>query len=555
MSKYYILNFLVFVSFIGYCQTDSIDQRLLTITKVYGVVKYYNNEKDDEHLDKKFLKLIHDVSKLTYNNKSFNLDINNLFNGDEKTLKTDIQQQKPFSQFSKTDHIVTIDFSWIRQNLLLTEENKRLFEQLINSHKKVSNTNIGHKRIYIHNEHIGLESISQNEEYILGLMKFWNVMNYFFPYKKLMNKNWDEVLKDEISEFHLIDSYNKYDALIKRLSATLGDSHVHIEDKNRDDYDVWKLPLRIVIAEEQMIIKSVDNSLSKLYDIKTGDIIEMLDGKNYNSLWQEYSQQVSFSTHQAGIQFFSVYLWHKFNYCDSIVVADINSNGIIHQESLKTIKLDDFRKYVPWKESVGSYKIIEEHIGYIKYDNMSYSNLGKAIRSLRNKEYLILDCRGYNSSIANLRLIHFMGNSKIHFAKNYKPNLEYPGVFYKPKLINANIPNVTSTYKGIVIVLIDEQAVSAMESVLMAIEIRREDAVFIGSPTQGADGEQSLVILPDGVKIFFSGNNYQYPDGRQLQRIGILPDIHVERTIESIKKDEDNVLNRAIDYIDSLNSN
>ncbi|VAW27106.1 hypothetical protein MNBD_BACTEROID06-719, partial [hydrothermal vent metagenome] len=243
---------------------------------------------------------------------------------------------------------------------------------------------------------------------------------------------------------------------------------------------------------------------------------------------------------------------HKFNYYDSIVVADINSNGIIHQESFKTIKLDDFRKYVPWKENIGGHKSIDEHIGYINYNNMSYSNLGKAIRNLKNKKYLILDCRGYNSSIANLRLIHFMGNSKIHFAKSYKPNLEYPGVFHNPILINANIPNVTSTYKGIVIVLIDGQAISAMESVLMAIEIRREDAVFIGSPTQGADGEQSLVILPGSIKIYFSGNNYQYPNGIQLQRIGIQPDIYIEKTINSLKTNEDTVLDYAIKYIDNL---
>ncbi len=111
-------------------------------------------------------------------------------------------------------------------------------------------------------------------------------------------------------------------------------------------------------------------------------------------------------------------------------------------------------------------------------------------------------------------------------------------------------PKTISAYKGKLVVLINEEAISAMESILMAIEKRRPDAVFIGSPTQGCDGQMNLVILPSERKIWFTGQgDWQYPDGSQFQRIGLQPNIFVEPTVESIKNNEDVVLNRALEYI------
>ncbi len=551
MFKYFILIFF-FITATGYSQSNVSEQQLITLTKVYGLIKYYNNTKDDSYLDKELLKLISDLIKKETGDENFNSSILQLIGGNETISSTAYNFENIFDRFSGTDHLIVVNFSWIEQSSIITDNNKELLKQLVSTHEKIRNSNIDHKQIYIHDEQIGIESISKKEGYILGLIKFWNVINYFFPYKNLMDSNWENVLHHEISEFYKVDSYESYDLLLKKLSSYLKDSHVDVEDKSRDDYNVWKLPFSVVIVENQMVVKSVNDSLSKLYNIRTGDIIESIGGENYNELWHDFSNVVSYSTPQAGRQDFVVYLWHKFNYYDTSVIATFNSDDLIHQESIKTIKLEDYRKFKPWIESVGGYKSISKKIGYINYDNLGYANLGKAIRSLKDKDYLILDCRGYNSSLANLRLLNFIGNTQIPFAKSYQPNLDFPGVFYRPKSIKVNLPSSTKAYRGKFIVLINEKAISAMESVLMAIETRRKEAVFIGSPTQGADGEQNMVILPDNIKILYSGNNWQYPDGSQFQRIGVQPDIHIEETIENLKENKDTVLNYAIEYIKSL---
>ncbi|MCH8233965.1 MAG: hypothetical protein IIB82_15160, partial [Bacteroidetes bacterium] len=142
MLKYYILNFLVFLTVEGYSQIDNTHQNLWTLTKVYGVVKYYNNEKDDKYLDDELLKVLPNLKKTAYDNEKFNIDIKNLLRGDEKVIKSALQPERPFDQFTDKDYITTIDFSWIEKSLQLSEENKILLKQLINSHKNIANKNI-----------------------------------------------------------------------------------------------------------------------------------------------------------------------------------------------------------------------------------------------------------------------------------------------------------------------------------------------------------------------------------------------------------------------------
>lgn len=96
--------------------------------------------------------------------------------------------------------------------------------------------------------------------------------------------------------------------------------------------------------------------------------------------------------------------------------------------------------------------------------------------------------------------------------------------------------------------LINEDTQSHAEFTAMAFRTV-SNVTFIGSPTAGADGNISWVPLPGGYRTAFSGIGVYYPDGRETQRIGIVPDITVQPTPEGIRAGRDEVLERAIDLI------
>ena len=47
----------------------------------------------------------------------------------------------------------------------------------------------------------------------------------------------------------------------------------------------------------------------------------------------------------------------------------------------------------------------------------------------------------------------------------------------------------------------------------------------------------------------FSGHDVRQADGRQLQRVGLVPDIEVRPTIAGIRAGRDEVLDRAVKYL------
>jgi C-terminal processing protease CtpA/Prc len=77
-----------------------------------------------------------------------------------------------------------------------------------------------------------------------------------------------------------------------------------------------------------------------------------------------------------------------------------------------------------------------------------------------------------------------------------------------------------------------------------------DNTTIIGSTTAGADGNVSSIMLPGGLQTAISGIGVYYPDDRETQRIGIVPDIEVKPTVKGIREGRDEVLEKAIEIIE-----
>lgn len=98
------------------------------------------------------------------------------------------------------------------------------------------------------------------------------------------------------------------------------------------------------------------------------------------------------------------------------------------------------------------------------------------------------------------------------------------------------------------VILINEITQSSAEFHTMAYRVN-PNATVIGSTTAGADGNVSRFYLPGGISTMISGIGVYYPDGKETQRIGIIPDIEVKPTLQGIKKGKDELIDKAIKII------
>ena len=101
--------------------------------------------------------------------------------------------------------------------------------------------------------------------------------------------------------------------------------------------------------------------------------------------------------------------------------------------------------------------------------------------------------------------------------------------------------NYSHGYNGKVVLLVDEGTQSQGEYTAMAFR-QLPNSVVIGSTTAGADGNLSRFTLPGAISTAISGVGVYYPDGRETQRVGIVPDIFVTPSINDIKNGKDRLL-------------
>ena len=198
------------------------------------------------------------------------------------------------------------------------------------------------------------------------------------------------------------------------------------------------------------------------------------------------------------------------------------------------------------KDNDISYKRLGNDIGYVTLASIQAEDIPKIREEFMDTRGIIIDIRNYPSTFVPFSLGSYFVSSTTPFVKFTHGNIDNPGEFYFAKTLK--IPSKGKTYKGKLIVLVNELSQSQAEYTAMAFRAG-DNTTIIGSTTAGADGNVSTIMLPGGLRTMISGIGVYYPNGDETQRTGIIPDIEVRPTIEGIRENRDELLEKAIEII------
>ncbi len=166
---------------------------------------------------------------------------------------------------------------------------------------------------------------------------------------------------------------------------------------------------------------------------------------------------------------------------------------------------------------------------------------------LQNTRAVIFDVRNYPQGTI-WEINGYLNDTAHPWAKFHYPLVESPGYFGSTIINTAPSTPNPAHFKGRIIILANELTQSHAEYTCMALQATGR-STLIGSQTAGADGNVSYIYLPGYIRAVFTGLGVYYPDGRQTQRIGIVPDIVVQPTVAGIQAGRDEVLERALQFI------
>lgn len=383
---------------------------------------------------------------------------------------------------------------------------------------------------------------------LLALFRYWNMIQYFFPYKYLIDEDWKGVLAEFIPKFLGADNELEYQLAVVELIARVHDTHANLWSR-ADALSGWKgvryAPVELVFAEQKAVVKGfyLDDG-DRITGLLAGDVITHINGKKVEEIMEGRLKYYPASNPAIQLRDITRDLLRSN---DSAIAVDYDRGGNMVKASLRTYGSSrlNFRKKNERQDTC--FRFIDPKIAYIFPGRIKNSYLPSIKESVAKTKGLIIDLRCYPSEFIVFTLGSFLVPDSTAFARFSSGSIENPGLFTFSPAIKLGAKN-KDYYKGKVVILVDETTVSQAEYTTMAFRTAPR-ATVIGSTTAGADGNVSAIVLPGNLQTMISGIGVYYPGGGETQRIGIVPDIVVEPTVGGIREGRDEVLEKAVELI------
>jgi C-terminal processing protease CtpA/Prc len=390
---------------------------------------------------------------------------------------------------------------------------------------------------------------------IVALYRFWNIIEYWYPYKYNLPVSWNRVLQDQVPYFLNASGPEDYAHAIRRLVAMIQDGHGYFLSYTSYRMDGnFYMPVRFKYIEQQIIVSSISHdSMAAAAGLAVGDIVESIDGVKAADIIRQKMPLTAGSNEP----------YRLYSICQNLNKTTQSTTTLEINDGVHLRKLTVANKFSmqPLNQFVSSFTYQRDSTLSLLKNNIAYLNMGKLlmendsanlVKMVGESSGLIIDAR--QNAIEDPNHPNVLGLLEELICNGEQPYVfstcqpDYAGVFklavdtappFKPHPVRYNKP---------VVILINEEAMSIGEFMSMIFS-KAPQAVLMGGPTAGADGPASNVFLPGNSYVMFTGTGIYWKDGGETQRVGIKPAITITPTIEGYRKNRDELLDKAIDYL------
>jgi C-terminal processing protease CtpA/Prc len=382
---------------------------------------------------------------------------------------------------------------------------------------------------------------------LLALFRLWNIVQYWFPYRDVMDEDWDGVLRDFIGVMIGSMDGDAYRLALIQLIARIHDTHANIwsDLEVQPPAGTDEAPLVMRFVEGKLVVTGYSHtSLGPATGLEVGDEIHSIEGRTVEALVDSLGPYYPASNQAARLRDMARKLTRGSG---PVTLAGIGASGAFSTSVNRVPRsvLDRARARV--HDLPGpTFRMLTDSVAYLKLSSVVAANAADYIRQTQGAKVLVIDIRNYPSEFVVFALGGHLVGSSAPFARFTAGDLTNPGAFRWTATVSLT-PR-TPSFTGTVVILVDEVSQSQAEYTAMAFRVA-PGAIVVGSTTAGADGNVSSIPLPGGVEGMISGIGVFYPDGTPTQRVGIVPDLVVRPTVEGIRAGRDEVLEAGVSYV------
>ena len=539
-----ILFLIVFYNAFGKDKFTEV-QKLAATAKIWGFLKYYHPRVANGEInwDNKLFDLLPIVER-TETQEEFSIEIEKMIDGlGDIKIYQEKNKEKNITYFDKN-----FNLKWIDKNDMISNSLSKKLRFIEKNRWR------GQQYYYNSDPFVKVTNEIKYNEFdwtdkqlrLLALFRYWNQVEYFFPYKYQMDENWDNVLTEMLPRFIYPASEKDFVLAMREISIKLNDSHSSTQTAKFYDYFGDKFaPFDIkIIDEKAVVIKLKNDSLALLNNIQLGDILTKVNDKSVIDIINENRKFVEGSNEKAVLR--NAY-WTILNgKSDSIKIQFLRDN-IKSEKFLKRYNYYDLKIR---SSTDKKWKLLADDIGYINIEKLKVIEIPEVMQEFKNLKAIIFDARLYPQE-ANIEetLTNYLYPAPKAYAKFIDPDITYPGRFIWRKNQLGGEKNL-GLFKGKIVILQNEFTQSHGEHVVMSLRGAPRSTI-IGSQTAGADGAVCKYEIIKGYFTQYTAYGVFYPNKNETQRIGIKPDIYIEPTINGIQEGKDEILEKALNYLNN----
>jgi len=379
---------------------------------------------------------------------------------------------------------------------------------------------------------------------LLALYRFWNIFEYWSPYRDIVGEDWNRVLKEYIPRVVLATTSGDYERELMAMIAKAHDGHANLWSalNARPPVGPCQIPVNVRFIENSPVVTAINSSTSdSAAPLKVGDVITALDGAPAVELIEKWKPYYATSNDAARMRDITHDMTRGACGDAKVGVRRDNAELALTVERVASPPHD----LVAHDLNGSTFRLLSKDVAYLKLSSVKADDVPHYLHDADGTRGLVIDIRNYPSQFVVFALGSHLVNVETGFARFTGGDLSNPGAFH---WISAeSLPPETPHYPGKVVVLVDETSMSQAEYTAMAF--RGAHAIVVGSTTSGADGNVSPFQLPGGLQTMISGIGVFYPDKTPTQRLGIKPDVEVRPTVAGIRAGRDEVLEEAVRQI------
>ena len=267
---------------------------------------------------------------------------------------------------------------------------------------------------------------------LLAVYRYWNIIQYFFPYKNLIEEDWKGVLKEFIPRFIKAKDALNYRLVSLELIGRIHDTHANLW--MRDSLlTSWKgklqAPVQVKFIEDQAVVTGYfHDTFGPGSGLLPGDIITTIEGKTVSEIVRERQKFYPASNQVIKLRDIARSLLRGNEENLQLTIRRAYKEMTVNIQRYERAELDESPNGA-YNKPDSCYQLLSEDIGYIYLGNIKSDLLPTIFEQFKDTKGIVIDIRNYPSEFVVFSLGKYLMPEPTDFVKFTKGDIQTPGLF------------------------------------------------------------------------------------------------------------------------------